>query len=187
MAERQRSWGGAREGAGAKSKWQHSEEGTKLVRIPVAIESQVLEAARIIDAGVRLVPAELLQENVTESSQNENVTESKGKVQQLEKEIQRLRQECDRLKEQNQYLEKSNNEYIRQKVDWYECLRERLKLEEQVTCLLAEVEQLRCQSQDSVDYATLRDHYLASLRLGKQSPEYKRTKKALDGFIAFIQ
>lgn len=30
------------------------------------------------------------------------------------------------------------------------------------------------------------DHFLASLRLGKQAPEYKRTKSILDRFIAFI-
>lgn len=96
MSEKQGSWGGAREGAGAKSKWQ-SEGGTKLVRIPVAIESQVLEAARVIDAGVRLVPAEQGQEIVTKSSYNEIVTKSSEKIQQLESEIQQLRQDRDRL------------------------------------------------------------------------------------------
>jgi uncharacterized coiled-coil DUF342 family protein len=30
------------------------------------------------------------------------------------------------------------------------------------------------------------DQYLASLRLGKQAPEYKRTKSTLERFIAFI-
>lgn len=37
------------------------------------------------------------------------------------------------------------------------------------------------------DLEELRDRYLTSLRLGKQAPEYKRTRKALDGFIAFVQ
>lgn len=31
-----------------------------------------------------------------------------------------------------------------------------------------------------------RDRYLTSLRLGKQAPEYKRTKSTLERFIAFI-
>jgi hypothetical protein len=97
MAEKQGSWGGAREGAGAKSKWQRSEEGTKLVRIPVAIESEVLEAARVIDAGIRLIPADTLQETVTKSSCNETVTKSSERIQQLESEIQQLRQERDRI------------------------------------------------------------------------------------------
>lgn len=94
MSEKQRNWGGAREGAGAKSKWQ-SEGGTKLVRIPVAIESQILEAARVIDAGVHLIPANLLQETVTNSNYNEIVTQSNERVQQLERDLEQLRQERD--------------------------------------------------------------------------------------------
>ena len=37
------------------------------------------------------------------------------------------------------------------------------------------------------DLEAAHDHYLASLRLGKQAPEYKRTKTALDRFIAFVR
>jgi len=32
-----------------------------------------------------------------------------------------------------------------------------------------------------------RDKYLASLKLGKQSPEYKRTAKAVNEFIKFLE
>jgi len=37
------------------------------------------------------------------------------------------------------------------------------------------------------DLEELRDRYLTNLRLGKQAPEYKRTRKALDGFITFVR
>lgn len=37
------------------------------------------------------------------------------------------------------------------------------------------------------DLETARDRYLASLRVGKQAPEYKRTKTVLDRFIAALQ
>lgn len=36
------------------------------------------------------------------------------------------------------------------------------------------------------NFADIRDDYLVSLKLGKQSPEYKRTKKHLDNFIAML-
>lgn len=97
MAEKQGSWGGAREGAGAKSKWQRSEGGTKLVRIPVAIESQVLEAARAIDMGIPLIPADVLHDSVTNSWYDELVTESNEKIQHLENQLEQLRQERDQL------------------------------------------------------------------------------------------
>lgn len=37
------------------------------------------------------------------------------------------------------------------------------------------------------DLESSRDRFLASLPVGKQAPEYKRTKKAIDSFIAFVQ
>lgn len=51
---KQRPKGGARRGAGAKPKWKTGGK-TKLVRIPVAIVAEVLEAAKAIDAGKRLI------------------------------------------------------------------------------------------------------------------------------------
>ncbi len=48
-------WGGAREGAGRKSGWKHG-SADKLIRVPAGLADETLEAARAIDAGVRLVP-----------------------------------------------------------------------------------------------------------------------------------
>lgn len=50
--------GGAREGAGAHSKWRHGK--TQTIRVPVAISDQVLEIAKKLDREETL-------ENVTES------------------------------------------------------------------------------------------------------------------------
>lgn len=43
------------------------------------------------------------------------------------------------------------------------------------------------EAKNALDLEQLRDRYLASLPLGKQAPEYKRTKKILNSFIAFIK
>ncbi len=54
-------------------------------------------------------------------------------------------------------------------------------LSEENASLLEQLEQL----QQSLDLEDKRDRFLASLRVGKQAPEYKRNKKMIDGFIAF--
>ncbi len=54
-------------------------------------------------------------------------------------------------------------------------------LSEENASLLEQLEQ----PQQSLDLEGKRDIFLASLRLGKQAPEYKRNKKVIDSFIAF--
>lgn len=68
------------------------------------------------------------------------------------------------------------------------------QLESQLAPVEAERDHLRLQlehfNQSAGSVASLesdRDRFLASLRLGKQSLEYKRIKKAVDQFIAFVQ
>jgi predicted nuclease with TOPRIM domain len=64
------------------------------------------------------------------------------------------------------------------------------QMREQLAALKGENAELRSQSkqqQDLPDLEQKRDRFLNSLRLGKQAPEYRRSKKALDGFIAFIR
>ena len=163
MTEKQGSWGGAREGAGAKSKWQ-SEGGTKLVRIPVAIESQVLEAARVIDSGVCVVPANVLLENVTKSSYNENVTESSERIQELESQIEQLQQERNHLQKELEYHQRELNHLG----------------QELAACQASRQLEL-------TDLEAANNRYLASLRLGKQAPDYKSAKKYLEGFIALLR
>lgn len=53
--------------------------------------------------------------------------------------------------------------------------------------LASDLAECRASQPEQPDLESSRDSYLASLRLGKQAPEYKRVKKALDGFIAFTQ
>jgi DNA polymerase III alpha subunit (gram-positive type) len=65
------------------------------------------------------------------------------------------------------------------------------QLESQLAATEAERDQLRQQlaasQSQQPDLEGDRDRYLVSLRLGRQAPEYKRVKKALDNFIAFIR
>lgn len=53
--------------------------------------------------------------------------------------------------------------------------------------LRGEAESLRQQPQTLPDLEAVRDRLLAGLRVGKQSPEYKRTKTAIDRFIAEVR
>lgn len=198
----QGNWGGHREGAGAKSKWK-TEGGTKLVRIPMAIEDDILNAAYQIDRGVQLIPANLQHEPVTQSNQDEYVTQSnydelvtqsseqlsqrEEQLTLLEQEKASLQQERDRLKKQSQLLEEINNDLIKQKAEWHDCLRERAELQEQVYQLKGELEAMQDQSKQQLDYEALRDRALAKLKLGRQAPEYKRAKKAMDLLIEELQ
>ncbi len=91
----------------------------------------------------------------------------------------------------NQYKPKSNNTHdeISQQA---EALKVRTRqLESQLAATEAERDQLRQQlaasQSQQPDLEGDRDRYLVSLRLGRQAPEYKRVKKALDNFIAFIR
>jgi septal ring factor EnvC (AmiA/AmiB activator) len=91
----------------------------------------------------------------------------------------------------DQYNYKSDNTHntINQQVEALKVKTEQLEL--QLAATEAERDQLRQQltasQSQQPDLEGDRDHYLVSLRLGKQAPEYKRVKKALDGFIAFIR
>lgn len=74
-------------------------------------------------------------------------------------------------------------------------------LEKDLEAAKEEISQLRSQleqAQEQLDQAqavksvagdleVARDHFLASLRLGKQAPEYKRAKVVLDRFIAALR
>jgi FtsZ-binding cell division protein ZapB len=60
------------------------------------------------------------------------------------------------------------------------------QLEQERDQLRSQLEQTASQRTDLRELEQGRDRFLASLRLGKQAPEYKRTKSVLDRFIAFI-
>lgn len=47
-----------------------------------------------------------------------------------------------------------------------------------------EAESFKQKSQQLPDFEATRDRILSGLKVGKQSPEYKRTKAAIDRFIA---
>ncbi len=63
------------------------------------------------------------------------------------------------------------------------------RLQQQLEMLAAENTELRAHRERCLelpDLEAFRDRFLARLPVGKQAPEHKRTKKVLDGFIAFI-
>ena len=107
-------------------------------------------------------------------------------IQTLKARLEQAQQERDHFKALHQHMEENYNGLIEQKIQWLECQREREKLQEQLYQLKGELEALQNQPKQQLDYEAFRDRYLASLRLGKQAPEYKRTKSTLDRFIAFI-
>ena len=80
------------------------------------------------------------------------------------------------------------------KLDNGEAIDYETKANNEAIQLRIELEQMRqelaiCKASQSKqpDLESSRDHYLVSLRLGKQAPEYKRVKKILDSFVAFVQ
>lgn len=50
-----------------------------------------------------------------------------------------------------------------------------------------EAESFRQESQQLPDLEATRDRILSGLKVGKQSPEYKRTKAAIDRFISEVR
>lgn len=50
-----------------------------------------------------------------------------------------------------------------------------------------EAESLKRESQQLPDLQSVRDRYLSKLKVGKQAPEYKRTKAVIDRFIGEVQ
>ncbi len=60
------------------------------------------------------------------------------------------------------------------------------QLEQERDHLRSQLGQIVSQRTDRSDLEQARDRFLASLPLGKQASEYKRTKSTLDRFIAFI-
>jgi len=107
MTGEQNQWGGLRDGAGAKSKWR-SEGGTKLIRVPVAIEKEILEAARAIDAGQELKGLKPQQETGTESSDKFN--QMKAELEQLQLERDQLWQERSQLDQEVNVLHAKNGD-----------------------------------------------------------------------------
>lgn len=190
------------------------------IRQNVSILPETLEwlkcsgnASGMIDDLVAAAKNGFLKSNYTHQQMQAEQEQSNSVYKQIEalkSELEQIRQERDRYKEQNHFLEETNSDFIKQKVDWYECLRERPWLEEIVQRLTDEVEQLRSQlaaleqentklidnlveserlcsvlnqSQELPDYEAARKSALAKLKLGKQAPEYKRATKAMDLLI----
>lgn len=84
-------------------------------------------------------------------------------------------EQIEALKHEVAHLQKQLEGQAAKAGEWYGIAKERQQ----------EIERLQSQQQFP-DLELECDRYLASLRLGKQAPEYKRTKSTLDRFITFI-
>lgn len=78
------------------------------------------------------------------------------------------------------YETKAKNEVEQLKIELEQVRQERNRL-------AAELAANQASQSQQPDLEAIRDRVLAGLKLGKQAPEYKRTKKAIDSFIAFVQ
>ncbi len=92
----------------------------------------------------------------------------------------------------NNYVTKSQLENCQQRCEALEAELEQLqqerdRLTQERSSLALELAACQTSQPQQPDLESSRDRFLATLPVGKQAPEYKRTKKAIDGFIAFIQ
>lgn len=139
----------------------------------------------------------LVQES-TDSITNPSVTEEQTitankEIERLQKIVNKLQNTVDKQNEQLAKASEMNQEHVELKNQhWLQSNSLRLSNEElqkvkaENERLNREVSKLPKKLQIHINYNDVRDEYLASLKLGKQSPEYKRTKKHIDAFIAKI-
>lgn len=138
----------------------------RLQEVAIALETPVSKESNsksyinnyVTDDSKRALPS-YLNCYVTESQ----LEDCKQHCEALEAELEQLRQERD---------------CAQQESDCYRQERDRLA-GELATCEASQPE--------LPDLEAASDRYLASLRLGKQAPDYKRAKKYLEGFIALLR
>lgn len=92
----------------------------------------------------------------------------------------------------NDYVTQSQLDNCHQRCEVLEAELERLQemrdhLQQEHERLAGELAARHASRSQQPDLESSRDRFLASLPVGKQAPEYKRTKKAIDSFIAFVQ
>lgn len=148
---------------------------TKMARVPVPLATQVAQIVNqyhnyVADGGDAESPPLFTSKPVNNFEQ-----ENKELREKLDAAMARI-DELEASKAVNNF-EAENNE-----------------LREQLNAAMATIDELQAsKAVNSFDarkvvynFADIRDDYLLSLKLGKQSPEYKRTKKHLDNFIAIL-
>lgn len=138
------------------------------------------------------------QLNITGESRPKKVTEMESvttsdEIEKLHREIERLQIQINQQNEVLVKAEEMNREHVELKNEhWLQshslrlCEKELQQVKADNERLTKKIDKLHKGLQIQVNYDNARDEYLASLKLGKQSPEYKRTKKHLDSFIAMF-
>lgn len=128
---------------------------------------------------------------------NSELKALKVEVEQLKLELRTLQRQNAHLQKENTYLQQRHeerepilNDLIHQKVSLtsgiVEFSQDLRQAEQERSQLIDEIERLK-QEPPLPDLEAVRDRILSSLKVGKQAPEYKRTKAAIDRFIAEVR
>lgn len=164
---------------------------TKQMRVPTGLESQIQELVSryrnwISEAGTRIAgtnnPPSLLDKSSNTSTQ-EPVYQLLNKVDDLNKLVDNLKLDIASLESERNTL---NHEIDQLHAQNGELHLEVAELKEQLKAV-DKLNSTKSNTSELADLESDRDRFFASLRLGKQSPEYKRIKKAVDQFIVFVQ
>lgn len=125
-----------------------------------------------------------------------------NRLSELEDKVAQCQTEGDKLREQMAALEEERNK-LRDQLDdqatrageWYEKAKEAQKERDELVelnhALTTELDRLEATSLETShqlpDLEAVRNRVLSSLKVGKQAPEYKRTKATIDRFIAELR
>lgn len=111
----EKNWGGKRQNSGFKPKWQHSP--TKLIRIPEALEKDILEFAHALDENKQSEQRGMLQpenrnpKTAEEIRQIQNTLEAvEATVKKWRSELQKHRTSSPRWKKANDLLQELEND-----------------------------------------------------------------------------
>ncbi len=123
-------------------------------------------ASGMIDDLVAIAKNGGLKSNNTHDKEDEKNLDSNN----VYKQMSALKAELEQLRSERDQLDREVNE-----------------LHAKVGDLDLELTNLKQQPQQQLDFEAIRDRALASLKLGKQAPEYKRAKKYMDLLLAQLQ
>lgn len=164
---------------------------TKQMRVPVGLEFQIQELINryrnwISEAGTRIAGANsppLLLDKSPNGSTPEPVDKLINEVENLKKLVDNLNTDIASLTQERNALDR---EVDRLHAQNGELNLEILELKESIKAV-DKLDSTKSSASVVPNLESLQERFLSSLRLGKQAPEYKRIKKAVDSFIAFVQ
>lgn len=159
---------------GRKSAWKNG-SATKTIRVPGELAEQILDLAhRLDEKGFIASDTKSIQDLVDQEDEDLDEELDEDDTEPSDDEVIRVQAE--------------QNQKLLTEVRFLE--REQAELESKLRVAQTEIAQLRSQLEEldslkppAVDLERIRESVLVSLRVGKQSTEYKRAKLVLDRFI----